>query len=392
MSSVHVEEAAAARTRWAAVGAVALGVFALMTSELLPVGLLTPVAAGLGIPPGTAGLMVTVPGLVAALAAPLTVVVAGRRDRRTVLAVLIGLTAVANLASALAPTFAVVLAARVLVGIGIGGFWAIAGSLAPRLLPERHVGRGTAIVFGGVSAASVLGVPLGTFVGDLAGWRTAFAVVAGLAAVALLGLLRLLPPLPATATTTLAGLPRLLRANPAVRVGVAVTALLVTGQFVAYTFVRPVLQHAGIDDAAVSALLLGYGVAGVAGNALAGSRGARDPRRTLLAIACGLGAVLVLTALFGGHPAGAVALLLLWGVAYGGVSVSLQNWMLAAAPRAAEAASSLFVAAFNLSIALGAALGGAVVDASATAVLWSGAAIVLLAVPVLGAARRPVTA
>ncbi|CAM5335759.1 Purine ribonucleoside efflux pump NepI [Streptomyces avidinii] len=362
---------------WGAVCAVALGIFCLITSELLPVGLLTPVGADLGVSDGTAGLMVTVPGLVAGFCAPLVTVGAGRLDRRFVLVGLISLTAVANLVVALAPGFGVVLAARLLVGVGVGGFWAIAGGLAVRLVPEHHVGRATALVFGGVPTASVLGVPAGTLLGELWGWRAAFAAVGGLGILTLAALLLLLPALPPNRQITFAQLPGLLRHNRGVRAGVAVTFLVVTGQFAAYTFVRPILQDvSGVDARFVSTLLLGYGVAGVAGNFLAG---ARDAHRTVLVVGASLAVVLALIAIVPGAIAGTV-LLLAWGLVYGGVSVSLQSWMIKAAPDDAEAASSLMVAMFNLAIAAGALTGGLAVDRiSAPAAPLTGAALMGLA-------------
>ncbi|WP_407840565.1 MFS transporter [Streptomyces sp. DSM 116496] len=375
--AVAADQAAAGWRGWGAVGAVALGIFCLITSELLPVGLLTPVGADLGVSDGTAGLMVTVPGLIAGFCAPLVTVGAGRLDRRWVLVVLIALMAVANLVAALAPGFGVLLAARLLVGVSVGGFWAIAGGLAVRLVPAHHVGRATALVFGGVPTASVLGVPAGTLLGELGGWRFAFAAVGGLGLLTLAALLLLLPPLPPTRTITFAQLPALLRRNRAVRAGVAVTFLLVTGQFAAYTFVRPILQDvSGVNAAYVSTLLLGYGVAGVAGNFLAG---ARDPYRTLFTVGASLAVILALLATVPGPVAGTV-LLLAWGLVYGGVSVSLQSWMIKAAPDDAEAASSLMVAMFNLAIAAGALAGGLAVDGiSVPAAPWAGAALMALA-------------
>ncbi|MCJ1676735.1 MFS transporter [Streptomyces sp. APSN-46.1] len=367
---------------WAAVWAVSLGIFCLVTSELLPVGLLTPVGASLGVSDGTAGLMVTVPGLVAGFCAPLVTVAAGRLDRRLVLCVLLALMAAANLAAALAPDFAVVLAARLLVGVSVGGFWAVAGGLAVRLVPERHVGRATAVVFGGVPTASVLGVPAGTLLGELGGWRMAFAAVGALGFVTLVALLLLLPALPPDRSISFRELPALLRDNRGVRAGVIVTFLVVTGQFAAYTFVRPILRDvSGVDAEYVSTLLLGYGVAGVAGNFLAG---ARDARRTLFVVGATLTVVLAMIATLPGAVAG-TALLLVWGLAYGGVSVSLQSWMIKAAPRAAEAASSLMVAMFNFAIAAGALVGGLAVDGiSAPAAPLTGALLMLSAAVATG--------
>ncbi|MCF2528351.1 MFS transporter [Yinghuangia soli] len=385
------------RGGWAAVFAVAVGISSLMTSELLPVGLLTPVGSDLDVSEGTAGLMVTAPGLVAAFSAPLLTVAAGRFDRRIVLVALIALVGAANLVSAFATNFATVLVARLLIGISVGGFWAVAGSLALRLVPADQVARATAVVFGGVSTASVLGVPAGTWLGELAGWRVAFGAVGVLGLLALVGLLTLLPPLPAERTPALADLGTLLRTNRGVRVGLAATFLLITGQFVAYTFVRPVLQDVtGTGGGSVGALLLVYGIAGVVGNFAAGSVASRGVRRALLGVAGGLAAALVLIAAIGsaGHPwATAAPLLVLWGLAYGAVPVCLQTWILKSAPAEGEAASSLFVAVFNLSIALGALLGGFAVEGIATAaVLWLGGALVLATALAVGTAAEPADA
>lgn len=375
---------------WLAVAAVSLGIFALMTSELLPVGLLTPVSTALDVSAGTAGLMVTAPGLVAALAAPIITVTLGRVNRRSVLAVLIAIVAAANLASAVATDFTVVLVARFLVGISVGGFWAIAGSLALRLVPERHVGRATAVIFGGVSAASVLGVPAGTLLGDVSGWRAGFAAVGFLALASLLSLAFLVPSLPSQRSITFGDLPRLFKGNLGVRIGVIATFLIITGQFVAFTFVRPVLQEiSGIDDTVIGGLLLLYGVAGLVGNFIAGARVGEHIRGTLLAVVATLTAALALIAMIGGNSASAIALLVIWGLAYGAVPVTLQTWIFKAAPDESEAASSLFVAMYNLSIALGALLGGLAVDQVSTAsVLWVGAGFVALTLLAISAGRR----
>lgn len=374
-----------------AVGVIALGIFTLMTCELLPVGLLTPVGSELGVAPGTAGLMVTVPGLVAAVSAPAVSVAGGRFDRRAILALLIGGTAAANLVCALAPHFAVLLGARIAVGIAIGGFWALGGSLATRLVPPEKVPRATAVVFGGVSVASVVGVPAGTLLGDLAGWRAAFAALALLGALATVLLVALLPALPPERPVSVATLGRLLGGDARVRTGVLVTLLLIGGHYAAFTYARPLLgDFSGVQAEHIGFALLGFGVAGIAANFAVGPSTARAPKAALVLIAGAVAAVLALFALLGGAVPGGIALMLGWGLAYGGMSVALQNWMLACAPKAAEAATALLVCAFNLAIALGALAGGAVLNAfAAPAVLWCGAALALAAAAAMAAARRP---
>lgn len=352
------------RGGWPAVGALAAGTFTVVTSEMLPVGLLTPIGRDLGVSDGTAGLTVTVTGMVAALAAPVLTLLIGRRDRRTVLAALMGTLTVANLLAVYAPNVAVLLVARVLVGLGMGGVWAIASGLAVRLVPERRVAAATSLIFSGVAAASVLGVPAGALVGELGGWRAAFAAMAGVCTVVLVALVVLLPLLPAPGAVRLGGVLGLLR-RPPLRTGLVLVALLVTGHFAAYTYVRPVLETvAGARPGQVGTVLLAFGVAGLAGNFLAGAGAARAPRATLLAICAVLTAAVLLVPPMG-HAAGvlgAAALVAVWGLAYGGVSVSTQTWLMAAAPDAREAASALFVAVFNAAIALGALIGGLAAD------------------------------
>ncbi|MGW6497397.1 MFS transporter [Nonomuraea angiospora] len=380
---------ASARNPWIAVTAVAFGTFLLVTAEQLPIGLLTPVGSALSVSEGAAGLMVTVPSIVAAVAAPVVPVLVRTMDRRLLLVALMGLMTLANLASALAPDYPLLIAARVLVGVAIGGFWAIAGGLAVRLVPASRVPRATAIIFGGVGAANVFGVPIGTMIGGLANWRIAFGALGVLALAVLVALLAVLPPLTAARPVGLRRLAGQFR-NQGVRVGLLATFLIVTGHFSAYTFISPVLRElSGIDEEFVGPLLFGFGVAGIAGNFVAGAAVAKRLRRTVLTIAAALGATVLLYPVAGLSAVGGVLLLVVWGLVYGGVSTSLQTWMIRAAPEAVEEASALWVAVFNLSIGLGALAGGAIVDAlPLRGVLWLAGALVLVAGPAVWSARR----
>ncbi|MEW2580889.1 MFS transporter [Streptomyces syringium] len=373
---------------WPAVTAVAAATFSVVTTEMLPVGLLTPIGADLGVSAGTAGLTMTVPGLVAALAAPLVTAAAGRWDRRWVLVALMGLLAAANLLSACATDITVLVALRVLVGVCIGGVWAVAAGLAVRLVPERSVGPATSLIFSGIAVASVLGVPAGTLTGELGGWRASFAVMGAVSLTVATALAVTLPPLPAERAARLGDVPELLR-HARVRVGLLVILLLVTGHFAGYTFVRPVLERVpGTDAGLITALLLAYGVAGVAGNFLAGAAVVRGPRTVLVVICAVLGLVMPAVTVAGGGTVGAAVLMVVWGLAYGGVSVSTQSWLLAAAPGARETASALFVAVFNVAISLGALLGGRAVDTvSLSGALWLGGLLAAGALVTTAASR-----
>ncbi|MGW1552576.1 MFS transporter, partial [Streptomyces sp. NPDC002346] len=338
---------------------------------------------------GTVGLMVTVPGLVASATAPLLPVVIRHLDRRVALIGLITLMVLANGLTALAPNFAVLLGSRFLVGISIGGFWALAAGLAVRLVPERSIPRAISVVFGGATAANVLGVPAGTLIGGLADWRTAFVAVGALGLLVLVALLLLLPPMPAQQAVRLRALPQQFR-HPVVRAGVLATFLLVGGHFAAFTFVSPILQTtSGIDEAMIGPLLLGFGVAGVLGNFLAGACAERDIRATIVTIGAVLTVVLGLFPLAGRTPVSGALLLLAWGLAFGGVPVAVQTWILKAAPESTEAATALNTSVYNLAIALGALLGGIVAtNLSINGVLTIGALFTLLTSLAVWSVRR----
>ncbi|WP_328701279.1 MFS transporter [Cellvibrio polysaccharolyticus] len=342
--------------------AVGLATFSVVTTEMLPVGLLTSIANTLESSTGTAGLMISLPALLAALFAPLVVIASGGIDRRKILCVLLGLLMIANIASALAADMRWMLAARILVGFCMGGIWAIAGSLAARLVPARAIGLATSIIFGGVAAASVLGVPLGALIGDFAGWRWAFGGMAVFSGLVLVFHLAVIPTLPVASSATLRQFGEQL-SNGKLQIALALTLLLVAGHFMAFTFVRPLLiSVSGFEPQWIGALLFVYGIVGIASNFLAGIVAARHITQTLLIIALGLLLTPVLFLTIGGSLAGGGVALLVWGLAYGGVSVALMTLIMKAAPRAMEIATALYVGIFNIGIALGAWAGGQLVD------------------------------
>ncbi|WP_198602873.1 MFS transporter [Streptomyces noursei] len=376
-----------------AVLAVTLGIFTIVTTEILPIGLLTRIGADFGVSDGTAGLMMTLPGFLAACAAPTVTVATARFDRRLMLCGLVALLALANFTAAAAPVYWLVLLSRVLVGVVIGGFWSIGVGLAERLVPAASAGRATAVIFSAVPLGSVIGVPAGTFLGDLAGWRTACAAVGGLAVGVWVLTALALPPLPAVRATS----PALLRATLRgvhTRFALLMTFLVVLAHFGAYTYVTPFLERTThlATAATVTLFLLVYGVAGVVGNFAGGAVVARRPRTVFGTAAALLALATLLLPVLGREPVGALALLVVWGVAYGAVPVASQTWFAKAAPGAPEAASVLFTASFQATLSLGALAGGMVVDRTSPAVVMvlGGATAVLVAlVAWLHFAKRP---
>nr|WP_253775768.1 MFS transporter [Goodfellowiella coeruleoviolacea] len=373
---------------WLAVTSVMVGIFAIVTTEILPIGLLTSIGATFTVSAGVAGLMMTMPGFLAALAAPLVTAATARVDRRVVLGALILLLALANFLAAAAADYWLVVISRVLVGITIGGFWSVGAGLAGRLVPAGSVGRARAVIFAAVPLGSVLGVPLGTLIGDVAGWRVAFVVMGVLSLAVLAALAVVLPPLPPEQVTRLAVLGGLLRTTNT-RFALAATVLVVLAHFGAYTYVTPFLtQVTAADPSLVTVFLFGYGAAGIVGNFVAGATAARRPRTTFAAAAALIAAVTSLLPVLGRSAAGALALLVLWGVAYGAVPVCSQTWFAKAAPQAPEAASVLFTASFQATIATGALAGGLVVDHSCPAAVMVLAGATAALVPVIAWAHH----
>ncbi|QWK81156.1 MFS transporter [Ochrobactrum sp. BTU1] len=330
---------------------------------MLPVGPITSIAEALNISVGSAGLIVSVPAILAAFFAPFVVIVASDIDRRHILAGLLLLLTAANIASAMAQTFLWLLLARTAVGICMGGIWAVAGGLAPRLAPTQSVGLATAIIFGGVAAASVIGVPVGTMIGDSFGWRWAFGAMAVFSAIVLCLSLWVLPCLPVAQSIRPSQFIAELKRS-SVQFGLLLTGMLVAGHFMAYTFITPALQTiSGVSPEWIAGLLFIFGLAGIIGNFLLGTIARKWLGISLGTIAIGLLTAILGFAALGGTPAPAISLLVLWGLAYGGVSVTLQSWMMKAAPSAIEIATALFVSVFNIAIATGSFIGGQTIDA-----------------------------
>ncbi|MFK4088862.1 MFS transporter [Kribbella sp. NPDC020789] len=358
------------------VAAVTLGIFTIVTTEILPVGLLTPIGADFGLSAGRTGWLMTMPGLVAAVAAPVITVTTARLDRRLMLCALMALLAVSGFLAAAAPTYGLELLARFLVGLTIGGFWSIGSGLAGRLVPAQWTARATAVIFSAVPLGTVLGVPGGTFLGGLLGWRASFAALGGLSLVVMAAIYLTVPPLPPVQVTRLSVLRGALGRS---KLAILVTCLVVTGHFVGYTYVTPFLHS---DE--ISLLLLVYGVAGLAGNLTAGVMAARNLRLTFATCAGLMAAAMLLLPLFGHTTPGAAALLVVWGVGYGGIPVCTMTMFAAAAPQAREAATVLFTSSFQAVLSIGALLGGVIVDTwSLTATMLAGGICVAVTVGVM---------
>lgn len=371
----EVEERAA----WPAVVSLALGVFGFITAELLPASLLTPMAKGLDISEALAGQAVSATAFVALFAALLTSVVTRGLDRRHVLAGFSVLLVLSSVLAATAPNLLVLMLARGVLGVGLGGFWSMATAIAIRLVPVRLVPRALSVMFSGLSIGAIVAVPLGSYLGDLYGWRTAFLLAAGLGIVALVVQMLTLPSLPPVGGTRPGVLVDVLR-RPGILIGVSCAVLVFGVHFGLFTFVRPLLEGPlGASSSEIALILLSFGIANVAGTSLAGTMAERSLRMTLACMPLLIaGATLALIELDGGL-AFQVAIVALWGLACGTVPVAWSTWMARSAPDATEAGGGLIVAAVQVAITLGAAGGGLIfARAGVVGVFATGSALMLL--------------
>ncbi|MDY1003877.1 MFS transporter [Curtobacterium sp. CFBP9011] len=382
---------------WLSVSSVAVGSFGTVLSEFLPIGLLPSISSDLGVRIATAGLMVVVTGLAAAVAAPVVTVATSGLDRRVVLIGLSAVLVVSDVIAATAGAFAVLLAARVLLGVALGGFWAIGAGIAVRLVDASRTIRATSLITAGISIATVVSLPLGAVVAATSTWRLAFVIGAGIGLVALVLQLLTLPAMPAeqrvrpAALTALFGVPR-------ARIGLLVAALLFAAQFAAYTYISPFLHDvAKVDPDVVSVALLVFGVSGVVGNSAAGVTLHRSVSGTLVAGGIALAAAVALLPLVAHLPVAVFVLLVVWGIVWGGLPLGLQTWMVQATPAGSEAGLAMFVTTIQVALAIGSSLGGVAVAAVGIAVdfqlaaviaLLGAGALVWLGVRTAGSARR----
>lgn len=358
-ASESEERSAAA---WPAVFALAMGVFALVSAEFLPASVLTSIAADLSISVGAAGQTVTVTSLVGVVAAIFTPIVTSRFDRRLVLWALISLLALSSLLTAMANGFSMLLAARFLLGLSLGGFWSMAPALTLRLVPLQAVPRALAIISAGVSAAFIGGGPLGAYLDALIGWRMVFALSAGLAGLALLALMTTMPSLPSQTAPKLGTLAVLL-SRRSVRLMLISILVIISGQFTGFTYIRPFLEQVPqLGVAAITSVLLGYGVGNVIGNFAGAAVAARGVKLAIVSFALAIAALALGLILFGASPIVAGIAVALWGFAFGFAPVGFQSWMMRTAADHAEAASGLVTAAFLVAIAGGAVFGGLLVN------------------------------
>ncbi len=375
--------------------ALATGAFGIGVTEFAPMGMLPGIASDLGVSIPAAGLLVSAYAMGVLIGAPLMTLTTGRIDRRTLLVALMGVFTLGNALSALADGYWTLMIARVVTSFNHGAFFGVGSVVAASLVPPDKRAGAVAAMFTGLTVATIGGVPLATWAGEVLGWRTAFAGIAGVGAVAMLSLRLALPSLPVTQDSDMRAELRVLTRGP-VLAALALTVVGASAMFTVFTYIVPILRdetHASTGF--VTAMLVLYGIGLTIGNTLGGRLADRSIERTLVGSFATLATVLVVFAGVMHWPLPAAAAILIWGIASFAIVPPLQMRAMEAAVDAPNLASAMNVGAFNLGNAIGAALGGGVIGAGLglPAVSLAGGAMAAAALVMLIAIgrRRAVT-
>lgn len=361
--------------------ALAAGCFGIGTTEFVVMGLLPEVARDLGVAIPQAGLLVTAYAVGVVIGAPIMAIATARLPRKGALLGLMGIFILGNLACATAPTYELMMAARIFTAFAHAAFMGIGAVVAADLAPPHKRAQAMALTMTGLTVANVLGVPGGTALGEWAGWRMTFIGVAVIGAVAGLAVLALVPKMPKLPVQSMFREFAVLK-RPQVMLGMAMSALSAASLFSVYTYIKPLLiENAGMETAMITTALIlfggGFTIGGLLGGRLADWNQMRAMQGGFLAVAL----ILVLFTVTSGGAVTAIVTMVLWGIASFAVVAPLQMRVIDKSYGAPNLASTLNHAGFNIGCASGAALGGIPISLGVAYadVPWVGAALALAA-------------
>ncbi|HCU0177692.1 TPA: sugar transporter [Enterobacter hormaechei] len=368
------------RIAWLRVVTLAIAAFIFNTTEFVPVGLLSDIAASFHMETAQVGIMLTIYAWVVALMSLPFMLLTSQMERRKLLIGLFVVFIASHVLSFMAWNFTVLVISRVGIAFAHAVFWSITASLAIRLAPAGKRAQALSLIATGTALAMVLGLPIGRIVGQYFGWRTTFFAIGMGALITLVCLIKLLPKLPSEHSGSLKSLPLLMR-RPALMSIYLLTVIVVTAHYTAYSYIEPFVQVvAGFSANFATVLLLILGGAGIIGSILFGKLGNKHAS-ALVSSAIGLLlACLLLLMPAAGSESHLAILSLFWGVAIMIIGLGMQVKVLALAPDATDVAMSLFSGIFNLGIGAGALVGNQIsLHVSMSAIGYLGAIPALIA-------------
>lgn len=343
--------------QWVSVCALAVGAFIFNTTEYIPIALLSDIGQSFGKPATEVGMMITVYAWIVALLSLPLMLMTKNIERRKLLLMLFALFALFHALSFFSWNFNILLVSRIGIALTHAVFWSITASLAVRLAPTGKTNQALGLLSTGTVLAMVLGIPLGRVVGQYFGWQLSFLLIGVCAAGVMLVLAKNLPALPSQNTGSLSSLPSLFKRRNLMLL-YAMTVLIITAHFTAYSYIEPfVLQVGGFKAEQVTIVLSLYGLAGFAASYLFGKWFAKSQRLFML----GAVAVILLSALlllpFASFPYAVYALVFIWGVAIVIISLGMVSKVLTFASDATDVANSIYSGLYNVGIGGGALLG-----------------------------------
>lgn len=388
-TTASIPVAAATGIRYGALIVVMLLSFLLVTAEFLPNGVLTEMAASLGVTSGQAGQTVTVTALVGLVVAPTVGIVFPRLDRRTLLVWMALAAGASNLIVAIAPNLVLVLLARFFLGAALSTFWAMSITVAVRITGPERLGRAVMFTSAGASLATVAGVPIGVMLSELMDWRAVFALAGAVTALLAVGLRALLPSVPPAQVSSLRVLMSTL-ARRGIGAGLAGHMLVVLGHFLAYTYIRVALERIpDVEPGTIVLLLALFGGGGLAGNLLIGMVVDRSFRLLAAAVPAVIAVAIGATIGFGGSTIAVGVAVSIWGFCFASWLLVINTWVGHRMPDRLEAGGSLVVVGFQAAIMIAAGVGGVLVDTAGVELSFMLGAVALLFGTVLfGAANR----
>lgn len=383
------DDAVPQASAWGAVLSMSLCVAMLIAAEFMPVSLLTPIADGLGASAGRIGQAISISGFFAVAASLVITTVAGRLNRKWVLVIMTTLMLASLILIAAAPNLAMLMLARALLGICIGGFWALATAVIMRLVPQERISTALAVMYTGQAVAAAFAAPIGSYLGGMIGWRGAFWVLVPIVAFNLVWQLVALPSLPAAQGQSVRSLLSVLK-RPYFARGIAAVIFTFAGAFAMFTYLRPFLETVtGVNVTVLTQLFLVLGCAGFLGTWAGGKFANGHLIRLLQMLPVVMGLVTLGLLGFGEFVVVAALLLAIWGVMNTAMSIGWMAWISQNVDDAPEAAGSLIVAAIQAAILLGAALGGTLMDHIGIGATFIGSAVLsAIAFLLVGSGQR----